>query len=54
MDGYAAVATEWSRIYFMSFYITTMIVVTIIVAFILEAFLFRMQYKKKFGDEGKL
>ncbi len=47
MEGYA-IATEkdWSRIFFMSFYVFTMIVITIIVAFILEAFLFRIQYKR--------
>jgi len=45
MDGYAAKTNnEWSRAYFMIFYIFTMIVMTIIVAFILEAFLFRIQF----------
>ena len=46
MEGYAiATGSDWSRIFFMSFYIFTMIVMTIIVAFILEAFLFRIQFK---------
>ena len=46
MDGFAIVVNEWSRIFFMTFYIFTMIVMTIIPAFILEAFLFRIQYKQ--------
>ena len=50
MDGYASVASEWSRLYFMTFYIVTMVVITIVVAFVLEAFLFRIQYQHKMGD----
>lgn len=50
MEGYAHVTTEGSRLYFMSFYIMTMIFITIVVAFILEAFLFRIQYRLKMGD----
>ena len=47
MEGFAVTsATAWSRLFFMSFYIFTMIVMTIIVTFILEAFLFRVQYKQ--------
>lgn len=47
MEGYALTTeTDWSRLFFMIFYVFTMIVVTIIVAFILEAFLFRIQYKQ--------
>lgn len=50
MEGFAYVTTEGSRLYFMSFYIMTMIFITIVVAFILEAFLFRIQYRVKMGD----
>ncbi|XP_064619525.1 two pore calcium channel protein 1-like [Lineus longissimus] len=52
MEGYAAVATGWSRIFFMLFYIVMMVVMTVIVAFILEAFMFRMEYMRqmKLGD----
>ncbi len=47
MEGHAiASGNDWSRMFFMLFYIFTMIVMTIIVAFILEAFLFRIQYKQ--------
>ncbi|GFU29882.1 two pore calcium channel protein 1 [Nephila pilipes] len=53
MNGYASVATEWSRLYFMSFYIVTMVVINIVVAFVLEAFLFRIQYKRVMGDMDK-
>ena len=56
MDGYAAKTNnEWSRAYFMIFYIFTMIVMTIIVAFILEAFLFRIQFTEFLTrQEGKM
>jgi two pore calcium channel protein 1 len=48
MEGYALTTKggDWSRIFFMSFYVFSMVVVTIVVAFILEAFLFRIQYKR--------
>ena len=47
MEGYAQfTGSEWTRSFFMIFYIFTMIVMTIIVAFILEAFLFRIQFKE--------
>lgn len=55
MEGYASVTgTDWSRIYFMSFYLFTMVVVTIIVAFILEAFLFRIQYKQRMNKDEEI
>ncbi|GFV56389.1 two pore calcium channel protein 1 [Trichonephila clavipes] len=53
MNGYASVATGWTRLYFMSFYIVTMVVINIVVAFVLEAFLFRIQYKRLTGDMDK-
>ena len=55
MQGYATVTgTEFSRIFFMSFYLFTMVVVTIIVAFILEAFLFRIEYKRKMNKDEEI
>jgi hypothetical protein len=42
----AAVAGEWSRSYFMTFYLVTMVLMTKLVAFILDTFLFRIQYKR--------
>lgn len=47
MNGYASVASQWSRVYFMAFYVFTMIVLTIVVASVLEAFRFRIQYKRQ-------
>lgn len=47
MDAFASVANPYSRIYFMMFYLLTMIVLTIVVASVLEAFRFRIQYKKQ-------
>ncbi|XP_074641111.1 two pore calcium channel protein 1-like isoform X2 [Tubulanus polymorphus] len=46
MEGYAYVCSEWSRIYFMVFYLNMMVVMNVIVAFLLEAFLFRIQYRR--------
>ena len=55
MEGYASVTgSDWSRLFFMSFYLFTMVVVTIIVAFILEAFLFRIEYKQKMNKDEEL
>ncbi|XP_068750292.1 two pore channel protein 1-like [Montipora capricornis] len=47
MEGIVYKTSDWARIYFMSFYMFTMVVMTIIVAFILEAFLFQIQYRKE-------
>ncbi|KAF2897307.1 hypothetical protein ILUMI_08868 [Ignelater luminosus] len=47
MEAYAVVANQYSRIYFMLFYLFTMVVLTIVVASVLEAFRFRIQYKKQ-------
>ena len=55
MEGYAQVTgSDWSRIFFMTFYLFTMVVVTIIVAFILEAFLFRIEYKQKMNKDEEM
>ncbi|KAF5285116.1 hypothetical protein FQA39_LY16805 [Lamprigera yunnana] len=47
MEAYAIVAKQYSRIYFMLFYLFTMVVLTIVVASVLEAFRFRIQYKSQ-------
>ena len=55
MEAYASVtATEWSRVFFMVYYLFTMVVVTIIVTFILEAFLFRIEYKKTMHKDDEI
>ncbi|KAJ8711256.1 hypothetical protein PYW07_008498 [Mythimna separata] len=56
MNAYATVAGQFSRIYFMVFYLFTMVVLTIVVASVLEAFRFRIQYKRSTSkrDEEKL
>ncbi|XP_077289206.1 two pore calcium channel protein 1-like [Arctopsyche grandis] len=56
MNAYAFVANQWSRIYFMVFYLFTMVVLTIVVASVLEAFRFRIHYKRSTTkrDEEKL
>ncbi|XP_072156093.1 two pore channel protein 1 isoform X2 [Bemisia tabaci] len=56
MNGYASVVHPATRIYFILFYLTTMVVLTIVVASVLEAFRFRIQYKRQTTkrDEEKL
>ncbi|KPI99014.1 Two pore calcium channel protein 1 [Papilio xuthus] len=56
MNAYATVAGQFSRLYFMVFYLFTMVVLTIVVASVLEAFRFRIQYKRSTTkrDEEKL
>lgn len=56
MSGYVAVTSEWSRLYFMIFYLVMMVVMSVVVAFILEAFTFRMEYNHTVlhdADEGE-
>ncbi|CAG0909401.1 unnamed protein product [Cyprideis torosa] len=51
MDGYAIVSgTEWSRVYFFTFYLVNLVVLTLVVTLILDAFLFRIVYQRKYGD----
>lgn len=56
MNSYGTVVHPATRLYFMMFYLFTMIVLTIVVASILEAFRFRIQYKRQTTkrDEEKL
>ncbi|XP_065190162.1 two pore channel protein 1-like [Sycon ciliatum] len=46
MDGYVSETSEWARVYFMMFYLMSLMVVNIVVAFILDAFLFRIESQK--------
>ncbi|XP_069615961.1 two pore channel protein 1 isoform X2 [Ranitomeya imitator] len=50
MEGVTSQTSHWARLYFMVFYIVTMVVITIIVACILDAFVFRMNYCRKNKD----
>lgn len=47
MNGYVSVAHSYSRIYFITFYLFTMVVLTIVVASVLQAFRFRIHYKRQ-------
>ncbi|XP_046858166.1 two pore channel protein 1-like [Xenia sp. Carnegie-2017] len=47
MEGFAQATTEWSRIFFMIFYIVILAVMTIVVAFILDAFTFSIKFQSK-------
>lgn len=54
MEAYAVVANQYSRLYFVLFYLFTLVVLTIVVASVLEAFRFRIQYKKQTSkSDGK-
>ncbi|XP_040207854.1 two pore calcium channel protein 1 [Rana temporaria] len=50
MEGVTSQTSHWARLYFMVFYIVTMVVITIIIACILDAFVFRMNYGRKNKD----
>ncbi|XP_076665106.1 two pore segment channel 1 isoform X1 [Andrena cerasifolii] len=56
MNAYAFTVGMYTRIYFMKFYLVTMIVLTIVVSSFLEAFRFRIHYKKSTSkrDEEKM
>lgn len=47
MEGYASAVSQWTRVYFMSFYIVMMVVMNIVVAFVLESFIFRINYRRQ-------
>ena len=51
MEGYAATVNEWSRIYFMLFYLTIMMLLSIVVASVLDGFMFRISYKEQMSQE---
>ena len=46
MNAYTITVGLFSRAFFMTFYLVTMIVLTIVVSSFLEAFRFRIQYKR--------
>ncbi|XP_043269050.1 two pore calcium channel protein 1-like isoform X2 [Venturia canescens] len=56
MNAYAFTVGLYSRVFFMTFYLVTMIVLTIVVSSFLEAFRFRIQYKRSTSkrDEEKM
>ncbi|XP_005089220.2 two pore calcium channel protein 1 [Aplysia californica] len=47
MEGFALTVSEWTRLFFMSFYIVMMVVMNIVVAFVLESFIFRINYRRQ-------
>jgi len=48
MDAFSFVMeSHWYKLFFMTFYLTSLVVINIVVAFILEAFTMRIDYKKK-------
>lgn len=54
MEGYAATVNEWSRIYFMCFYLTIMMLLSIVVASVLDGFMFRISYKEQMSQEDEI
>ena len=53
MEGFAIVVGDWSRIFFMIYYLFTMVVLTIIVSLILESLLLMINSKKKLSSNNK-
>ncbi|XP_046456240.1 two pore calcium channel protein 1-like [Daphnia pulex] len=53
MEGYALTTTQWSRIYFMCFYLTIMMLLSIVVASVLDGFMFRISYKEQMTKEDE-
>ena len=47
MEGFAIVVGDWSRIFFMTYYLSNMIVLTIVVSLILESFLLIQQQQQQ-------
>ena len=47
MEGFAIVVGDWSRIFFMIYYLFNMVVFTNVVTLILESFLLRMKFKQQ-------
>lgn len=54
MEGYAATVSDWSRLYFMIFYLNQMILMSIVVASIIDIYKFRMSYKEQMTKEEGL
>lgn len=53
MEAYAIVSgTNWVRLFFGLYYLSSIIVMNIVIAFILESFLFHINYRIKMGDHG--
>ena len=53
MEGYANedVFGHWSRIYFLSFYLVSLIATTVITSFMLETFLFKVEYQNRSRED---
>lgn len=52
MTAYVIVTgSQWTSIFFVLFYITSLVVITIVIAFVLDTFHFHIQYKHRFGDD---
>ncbi|XP_065835712.1 two pore channel protein 1-like [Oscarella lobularis] len=43
--------TEWTRVYFMLFFLVSSVVVAIVISFILDAFMFRIESQEQVSDE---
>lgn len=54
MEGYAWTVSQWSRIYFMIFYLTTMLLLSIVVASVLDGFIFRITYKQQMSKDDEI
>ena len=51
MECYVEKRGIWSRVYFISFYICSLVLICVITAFIIDTYIFRMEYKMKVTKE---
>ena len=51
MECYVEKSGTWSRVYFISFYICSLVLICVITAFIIDTYIFRMEYKMKITKE---
>ncbi|KAH9506805.1 Two pore calcium channel protein 1 [Dermatophagoides farinae] len=55
MSAYVIVTgNRWSYIFFIAFYIITLVVITIVVSFVLDTFNFHIEYKHRFGPDDSM
>nr|XP_027195298.1 two pore calcium channel protein 1-like [Dermatophagoides pteronyssinus] len=55
MNAYVIVTgNRWSYIFFIAFYIITLVVITIVVSFVLDTFNFHIEYKHRFGPDDSM
>lgn len=50
MQAYVIVTeNSWSQLFFITFYVISLVVITIVISFVLDTFNFHIEYKHRFG-----